>query len=816
MRQSTLKAPSGFIPMEGKVSYAIGSDPSKHADNLNTYERVNLGDMYPGVNVQLRATSNNVEKIFTVAPKHDPKQIHIKLAGANKLEIGAHGELIAHTGNGPVAFTAPIAFQETANGERVPVQVAYTLNVAALEATSSHQPQDAHYGFNVDRYDLTRPLVIDPLLQSTYLGGSGTDYAYTMAIHPVTGELYIAGYTDSSDLPSVTTASGGVATGAQSVMSSVGDVFIARFNAALTTRPQTSYFGGTGTDIAHALAIHPTTGEVYIAGHTSSTDLPSVTVASGGVAAGAQSAKSIGNDAFVARFNAALTAIPQVSYLGGFGDDYARAIAIHPTSGEVYVAGYTGSSDLPSVTVASGGVASGAQSAKASGNDAFVARFNTALTALPQTSYFGGNGFFDYAYALAIHPTSGELYIAGYTDSTDLPSVTVASGGVAAGAQNAKATGLDAFVARFNAALTTRPQASYFGGSGTDIAYALAIHPTSGEVYTAGSTDSSNLPSVNVASGGVANSAQSIKAASEDAFIVRFNAALTESTQASYFGGVGVDRAYALGIHPGSGEVYIAGNTSSDDLPSTTIASGGLAAGAQSTNSVFGDTFVARLNAALTARPQASYLGGSNTEQAYGLAIHPVSGEVYMAGYTQSANLPSLSVASGGVGTGAQSVKSIGNDVFVSRFSYDLALFALACNLNVDAGDGAPNAANDGMILLRAMLGLSDNAIIAGAISGTPPRNTWPAIRHYLNNSCGTNFAPIVRPPFTGAACDLDLDGSGGAPNAVSDGLMLVRAMLGFTGTNVTNGAITGTPPRNSWALIRDYLNQNCGTSFAP
>ena len=51
MRQSTLKAPAGHRPMEGKVSYAIGSDAAKHAKNLNTYERVNLGDMYPGINV---------------------------------------------------------------------------------------------------------------------------------------------------------------------------------------------------------------------------------------------------------------------------------------------------------------------------------------------------------------------------------------------------------------------------------------------------------------------------------------------------------------------------------------------------------------------------------------------------------------------------------------------------------------------------------------------------------------------------------------------------------------------------------------------
>ena len=68
MRQSTLKAPAGYRPLEGKVSYAIGTDPTQHAANLNTYERVKLGDMYPGISVKLRATGNNVEKIFTVAP----------------------------------------------------------------------------------------------------------------------------------------------------------------------------------------------------------------------------------------------------------------------------------------------------------------------------------------------------------------------------------------------------------------------------------------------------------------------------------------------------------------------------------------------------------------------------------------------------------------------------------------------------------------------------------------------------------------------------------------------------------------------------
>ncbi|TAF99752.1 MAG: hypothetical protein EAZ43_15090, partial [Betaproteobacteria bacterium] len=350
MRHSTLPTPAGFMPMEGKVSYAIGGDPSKYADQLNTYERVNLGDMYPGVNVQLRAArtsaGNNIEKIFTVAPKHDPKQIRIQLAGAQKLEINAQGELIAHTGNGPVAFTAPIAFQENDRGERVSVAVAYALtsvgadsapqartvgadsaaqrqvvgaDLAALPGTppsdapssptpaSNTQSSPTTYTFTVGHYDSTRPLVIDPLLASTYHGGAASDLALAIAIHPWTGDVYVAGETESNPFPDTTS-------GAQTLYGGSGDgggdAFVTRFNAALTSRLQSSYLGGSADDSATALAIHPASGEVYVAGFTGSTNFP-------GAPGGAQTGSGGGTDAFVTRFNAALTSRLQSSYLGG-------------------------------------------------------------------------------------------------------------------------------------------------------------------------------------------------------------------------------------------------------------------------------------------------------------------------------------------------------------------------------------------------------------------------------------------------------------------------------------------------------------------
>jgi hypothetical protein len=69
---------------------------------------------------------------------------------------------------------------------------------------------------------------------------------------------------------------------------------------------------------------------------TFSTNFPNTT-------GGAQASNSGGYrqnpDAFVARLNSKLTQILQSTYLGGSGEDYANALAIHPTTGDVYVAG---------------------------------------------------------------------------------------------------------------------------------------------------------------------------------------------------------------------------------------------------------------------------------------------------------------------------------------------------------------------------------------------------------------------------------------------------------------------------------------------
>jgi hypothetical protein len=107
------------------------------------------------------------------------------------------------------------------------------------------------------------------------------------------------------------------------------------------------------------------------------------------------------------------------------------------------------------------------------------------MTTLAQATHLGGGRGLDRAFALAIHPISGEVFVAGETGSTDFP-------GTAGGAQPTFGGGLlpgDAFVARLNAALTTLAQATYLGGSLSDAAFALGACPSNAKNRNLGGSE---------------------------------------------------------------------------------------------------------------------------------------------------------------------------------------------------------------------------------------------------------------------------------------------------------------------------------------
>src|SRR5262245_14841624 len=527
-------APIGTQSAATHVSVFAGNDPARWQRDVPSYAGVELGAVWPGISVALTARGKQVEKVFTVEPGVAPDTIRIRVAGAESLAVAGDGGLVLHSGRVDVRLTPPVAYQEIA-GTRRPVPAAYV--VAGDE-----------YGFRVRGYDPTQPVVIDPLLQATPLGGSAVDDAFALAIGPA-GDVYVAGSTSSFDFP-------GTAAGAQRRLGGGSDAYVARLIPDLTGFEEVTFLGGSGDELGRALAIDPATGDVFVAGRTDSVNFP-------GTNGGAQSALSGDADAFVARLNASLTSLEQATYLGG---SFVRAngsretvtvLTIAPTTGDVYVGGPTESADFP-------GTSGGAQDTFGGGVlDGFVARLNAGLTTLEQATYLGGDGNNEAPFGLAIAPATGDVYVVGRTDSDDLPGAQGGAQSTFGGGVLAASSGFtDGFVARLNASLTSLEQATYLGGSTSDEADALAIAPTTGDVYVAGLADSLDFP-------GTTGGAQSVHAAGnrDDGFVARLNATLTSLDQATYLGGNGSEFAVAMQLTPS--EVYVAGQTTSTDFPGT-------------------------------------------------------------------------------------------------------------------------------------------------------------------------------------------------------------------------------------------------------
>src|SRR5262249_29911037 len=184
---------------------------------------------------------------------------------------------------------------------------------------------------------------------------------------PATGDVYVAGNTSAADFP-------GTAGGAQSVIGGAApgstDAFVARLSADLTSLDQATYLGGSNREFLSAMAL--TASEVYVTGQTDSTNFP-------GTVGGAQSTSGGSTDAYVARLSRDLTALHQATYLGGANADGALDFAIAPTTGDVYLSGFTSSAVFP-------GTVGGAQSAPGGAPDAFVARLSADLSSTPTTT----------------------------------------------------------------------------------------------------------------------------------------------------------------------------------------------------------------------------------------------------------------------------------------------------------------------------------------------------------------------------------------------------------------------------------------------
>ncbi len=570
-----------------KVSYFKGKDRSKWVNNIETYEIIHFKELYQGIDLKLKAYGKNVEKFFCVKPSGEPEKIRVKLNGSKTLNINRNGELEITTELGVITFTKPVAYQDV-NSQRNYVAAAYV--------TDGYE-----YGFKLGDYDKNEMVIIDPLIASTYLGGSNYDFIYSTASDE-NGNIYVPGVTISSDFPTVMgydpTHNG-----------TYKDVFIAKFENNLTNLLAATFLGGNDEQFCYAIALKG--NYVYVSGWTSSPDFPTTP---GSYTENINDNE--GGDAFISKLDNNLTTLIASTFIGGSeSEEGGLHIIFEESSSNLYVSGWT----VPYGTNVSSNFPTTQNSYDKTFNgkeDLFILKIDSNLTTLLASTFIGGSEMDQRTYMAM--DKNGNVYLTGGTDSTDFPTTPSAYDTTHNG-------GRDNFITIFDNNLTKILASTFLGGSNLDgDGWTRIALDESGSVYVAGYTNSSDFPIISECYDQSHNGGY-------DIFVSKLNSTLSTLFASTFIGGTQNDIGYSMALDQNA-NVYITGWTLSSDYPTTYNAYDRVYNGGY-------DVIVTKISRTLKALHLSSFIGGSKNDYGRKILLDE-NNNIIISGNTVSTDFP--------------------------------------------------------------------------------------------------------------------------------------------------------------------------------
>ena len=765
---------AGAGELSGKVSYFIGNDPRKWLTGVPTYAKARYQQIYQGIDLVFYGNEQQLETDFVVAPGADPHQIRLQFEGGRTLRLSPGGDLILKTSQGEVRLLRPHVYQDVA-GKRREVSGHYVLQAARTVS------------FSLGEFDRAAPLVIDPILvYSTALNGAnfaaGNGGGHGIAVD-VGGNAYVTGYTDRSNFlptPGAFTTANGL-------------LFVTKINPSGTGVVYTAVFGGTGSDVAMAVAVDAQE-EPVIAGFTSSADFPTMNPI--------QATLPAGTHAFVTKLNAAGSGVLYSTLLGGSGAtgvgnsaDAANAVTTD-ANGALYLTGYTNSLDFPTKNA----VEPACPDFQTNGYcnvQGFVTKLDptqSGAASLLYSTYLGGK-FPTAGQGIAVD-ASGNAYVAGSTNSADFVTTAGAF-------QPTLVGGSDAFVSVLNPSGSGFVYSTFLGyGQGWGIAV-----DGQGDAYVTGDTNAfgGSFP----VTAGAFQTSLGGSITSNHAFVTKLNPSGSGLVYSTLLGGSGTENFNTGNIAiDANGNAYISGFTSSTDFPTT----------GNAIQATFGgptyDAFVTELNASGSSLVYSTYLGGAGSEQAYGLAVD-ASSTIYVMGTTSSANFPTTPTAfepNVNTGTGSVFVARIGAPpTHLAVNTPASATSGSPFSLTVTALDASNNQAtsytgtihftsSDGQAALPSdyTFTVADSGIhiFSGVTLSTPGNQTITATDTANAAVTGTSAPVNVVVPLTATHFSVAAPASATAGNAFSTTVTPLNAAnqtsTGYTGTVV----FTSTDPQ--------------------
>ena len=360
------------------------------------------------------------------------------------------------------------------------------------------------------------------------------------------------------------------------------------------------------------------------------------------------------------------------TYIGGSSTEFGRGIAVD-LGGNAYVAGLTASTDFPTVNRL--------QPVSVDSEDAFVMKLNSTGSALVYSTYFGGSGSDD-AMGIAVD-LAGNAYVTGVSYSTDFPTTPGALGTPLNDRGNA-------FVTKLNPTGSGLVYSTYLGGSDLDQGNGIAVD-LAGNAYVTGFTGSTDFPTT-------AGAFQTTNDG-QRAFVAKLNLTGSALVYSTYLGGSdGGEVGGGITVDT-FGNAYVTGHTGAIDFPTVNPLQPELKGGV--------DVFVSKLNPAGTGLVYSTFLGGSGSDGAAGIAVDS-AGNAYVTGSTDSTDFPTVNAF--------QAVFGGNLDAFVAKLNATGSVLVYSTYLGGGSGGGSSGGSEVG---LGIAVDLAGNAYLTGYTGST-------------------------------------------------------------------------------------------------
>jgi hypothetical protein len=362
-----------------------------------------------------------------------------------------------------------------------------------------------------------------------------------------------------------------------------------------------TYLGSAGEETLHAIAVDDE-DRAIVAGRSLSADYPTEAALDGTLTGD--------EDAVVSKLGVTGSGLVFSTYLGGSGDEEIRGVAVD-TDGGIVLAGTTDSADFPT--------AGAAQATPGGLDDVFLTKLGAAGSSIVRSTFLGGSST-EAARSVALG-SDGSVHVIGWTSSADLPTTP--------GVVHPNTLGSsDLFAAKLAPAGTSFEYVTYVGGNSDEVfdGRAGVMVDADGRAVVCGITKSTNLPTV------LGTLYHSFRGGISDAFVGRLAADGAAWDWITYIGGSGWEEQVLIAPGP-FGNVWVGLNTTSTNLLTFMPVQGN--------NAGSFDFYLMNLDSRGNAVLSATYLGGAQPEQLFGLAADPTSG-VWLAGSVQSAEFPTL------------------------------------------------------------------------------------------------------------------------------------------------------------------------------